>query len=92
MKDKRKLCPRCGEKYTGYPSLSRVDNETDICPECGLIEAMSPIHSLKTQKLFLRATEILKGINKQEKQSLKDFQQQVRSVKRKLREKTRRRS
>lgn len=34
-----KLCPRCGGTYTKYPSLSRRDNETDICPDCGDAEA-----------------------------------------------------
>ena len=33
-------CPRCGKHYAEYPSLSRRDNETDICEECGTLEAM----------------------------------------------------
>jgi len=35
-----KTCPRCGKTYNEYPSLSRRDNETDICPACGTLEAM----------------------------------------------------
>lgn len=38
-----KVCNRCGNEYTGYPALSRKDNKTEICPECGLIEAISII-------------------------------------------------
>ena len=37
------LCPRCGKKYTGHPALSRVDNRTSICPDCGIREALEPM-------------------------------------------------
>ncbi len=40
QKMKAKTCPSCGLVYTGYPALSRKDNETEICSECGQIEAM----------------------------------------------------
>ena len=33
-------CPRCGQPLTGHPALSRVDNETLICPDCGTREAL----------------------------------------------------
>lgn len=36
-----KICNRCGKEYTGHPALSRKDNKTKICPECGLKEAIS---------------------------------------------------
>lgn len=35
-----KICPSCGKKYKGFPSLSRRDNKTEICSDCGLAEAM----------------------------------------------------
>lgn len=35
-----KICPRCGKTYTGVPATSRKDNVTEICPECGLAEAL----------------------------------------------------
>lgn len=35
-----KTCPRCGKKYTQFPALSRRDNKTYICPDCGVAEAM----------------------------------------------------
>lgn len=35
-----KTCPRCGKSYKGYPAISRVDNQTPICPECGTREAL----------------------------------------------------
>ncbi|MCD7812112.1 MAG: hypothetical protein LUG91_09760 [Ruminococcus sp.] len=34
------MCPKCGKAYTGRPALSRADNKTDICPECGMREAL----------------------------------------------------
>jgi len=33
-------CPRCEKTYEGYPSLSRRDNKTDICSDCGTVEAI----------------------------------------------------
>lgn len=35
-----KTCPKCGREYEGYPAISRADNETEICPECGTREAL----------------------------------------------------
>lgn len=37
---KVKICPICGNEYTGYPALSRKDNKTEICPRCGMVEAL----------------------------------------------------
>lgn len=33
-------CPRCGGTFTAPPALSRTDNSTRVCPDCGLIEAV----------------------------------------------------
>ncbi len=35
-----RTCPRCDQEYTDHPALSRRDNATDICPDCGVEEAM----------------------------------------------------
>ena len=37
------VCPRCGKEYTGRPALSRADNQTPICPDCGTREALESI-------------------------------------------------
>ena len=37
------VCPRCGRSYYGAPALSRADNETLICPDCGTREALDSI-------------------------------------------------
>ena len=34
------VCPLCGETYTGVPALSREDNQTSICPDCGARQAL----------------------------------------------------
>ena len=37
---KTNTCPKCGHTYQGYPALSRADNRTKICPDCGIREAL----------------------------------------------------
>lgn len=39
MNNKRK-CPICGQVYTNHPAISRKDNKTEICSECGVKEAL----------------------------------------------------
>jgi len=38
-----RVCPKCGQRYTEHPALSRVDNETLICPDCGTREALATL-------------------------------------------------
>ena len=38
-----RICPLCGKPYTGHPALSRTDNETPICPDCGTRQALASI-------------------------------------------------
>jgi len=40
---KRKVCSKCGNTYYGASALSRVDNESQICPDCGTREALESI-------------------------------------------------
>ena len=37
------VCPLCGKTYRGYPALSRTDNQTHICPDCGIRQALESI-------------------------------------------------
>lgn len=37
------ICPRCGKPYREPPALSRADNKTYICPDCGTREALQSI-------------------------------------------------
>lgn len=46
MKDnitRMSVCPLCGRVYHGAPALSRVDNKTPICPDCGTRQALQSI-------------------------------------------------
>jgi len=36
----RAVCPQCGAIYHGRPAISRLDNQTAICPDCGTREAL----------------------------------------------------
>lgn len=38
-----RICPKCGNGYTEHPALSRTDNETLICPDCGTREALATL-------------------------------------------------
>ena len=37
------ICPKCGQSYKGSPALSREDNKTLICPDCGVQEALATL-------------------------------------------------
>ena len=51
-----RICPRCGRSYHEAPALSRADNETLICPDCGTREALESIGvDEKEQELILDA-------------------------------------
>lgn len=41
MKNENVKCPKCGQRYYGAPALSRDDNATKICPDCGIREALT---------------------------------------------------
>ena len=36
-----KICANCGKAIVGYPAISRKDNKTEICSNCGSIEALN---------------------------------------------------
>ena len=40
---RKAICPKCSKEYVGIPALSRVDNKTYICPDCGTREALESI-------------------------------------------------
>ena len=54
-----RVCPICGRTYTAPPAISRTDNRTPVCPDCGIRQSLESIGvSLKEQE------EILKIIHK----------------------------
>lgn len=34
------VCPICNRDYSEHPAISRKDNKTEICPNCGIKEAL----------------------------------------------------
>ena len=38
-----RVCPLCGKTYGEAPALSRTDNETLICSDCGTRQALESI-------------------------------------------------
>ena len=38
--DPYSVCPICHKNYFEPPALSRKDNKTEICPNCGIKEAL----------------------------------------------------
>ena len=37
---KNRICPKCKSVIAGYPAISRKDNKTLICSNCGISEAL----------------------------------------------------
>ena len=74
-----KTCPRCKEIYDGYPAISRRDNKTEICSNCGGEEALfdMKIHALsknvdlidevekeyKAERAWLEEKEVIENEN-----------------------------
>ena len=49
-----RTCPKCGYVYTEVPALSRTDNRTLICPDCGIREALEALGiSLEEQEKII---------------------------------------
>lgn len=40
-----RICPKCGRKFDRLLALSREDNKTMICDDCGVKEALDAIPS-----------------------------------------------
>ena len=55
-----KICPRCGKSYHEPHALSREDNKTLICPDCGTREALESIDVAREEQ-----EEILQIIHRQ---------------------------
>ena len=43
-------CPICGKEYDDRPAISRKDNKTEICPDCGTLEALEAIGATQETK------------------------------------------
>jgi len=46
-------CPRCTKEIKTFPALSRRDNKTDICSDCGTTEALEDYYRERwTEKVY----------------------------------------
>ena len=43
-------CPICGKEYQEPPAISRKDNQTEICPDCGTLEALEAVGATQETK------------------------------------------
>ena len=50
MKKVKRICPKCGVFYSEAPAISRIDNETYICPDCGVREALEYLNLPKQEQ------------------------------------------
>ena len=54
------ICPRCKKETSDFPAISRRDNKTEICSDCGVGEAMADYYNLPDNWLeFLENSEPL---------------------------------
>lgn len=52
-----RMCPRCLKTYNDVPALSRVDNLTQVCPNCGMLEALLAMQIPPSSPEFIPAFE-----------------------------------
>lgn len=45
MEKEIRICPKCGRAYSDYPAISRRDNITKICSNCGVEEALDDFYN-----------------------------------------------
>ena len=53
---KVRVCPICGQEYTGRPAISRTDCEIPICPDCGTRQALMTIGISEEEQNAILAT------------------------------------
>ena len=61
-KHKELICPLCGKAYSEPPAISRKDNSTLICADCGTRESLE-IYGVSIEK----QDEIIETIHKSRK-------------------------
>lgn len=55
-----KACALCGKPYTAPPAITRIDNRTEICHECGQRQALDAagIPPEEQEKIIQKIREI----------------------------------
>lgn len=52
-------CPRCSQNFSGHPAISRRDNKTEICSDCGTSEAMNDFSDFYSIPMKERINELV---------------------------------
>ena len=47
---KSNICPICNKELGQYPAISRKDNKTEICSNCGTLEALEAFYKANKEK------------------------------------------
>lgn len=61
--NEKKICPKCNHLIIGHPAISRDDNKTEICSNCGLSEAVETLKEVISPTLKA-IVETINGIGK----------------------------
>lgn len=64
IKLEKEICPKCNQEYSEIPSLSRMDNKTHICPDCGTRESLEliGINKYEQEETIKRIDEVKRGL------------------------------
>ena len=66
------VCPLCHKTTSDFPALSRVDNKTAICSDCGTTEALDDFFGDQDFVNVIISGE-LRRIHRDAKKALDDF-------------------
>ena len=47
----KRICPECGQVYRSVPAVSRKDNKTLICTDCGTLQALESTGISREERL-----------------------------------------
>lgn len=51
-------CSICGNWVTEHPALSRADNKTEICPDCGIDQALEDYKKMRAEEKAKEQTQV----------------------------------
>lgn len=57
-------CPNCEQRTTDYPAICRRDNKTEICSECGEIQAIQDFNASTAKKVEVAEVKETEAVKK----------------------------
>ena len=79
-KQQKRICPLCHQAYYNAPAISRVDNQTPICPDCGTRQALQSIGISKQETEQILSNTISSGRQPLKEKEQMSFCQQKDSI------------